>query len=474
MALTPQQIIEARKSIGLPVPGGSSSIDESIARAEQKFASQSTENKPGLLSRIGQRFSERDNQMNVAEQRKQSVPEKFLQSMGAAAGFVTDAIGETAKSAYNALPRPARNAAEVTGRAILETPVGKVGLDAAEQGVEAYQSWKSENPRDAANLESIVNIVSLFPPVKGGQVVGKTGATVAGEAVEAAAKAATVGGRATSGAGELLYKGAIRPNTREAEQLIRYRSDNPLKGRLLKKVKGEVSLDQPVTRADTALQQGIYGNQSRVGYEARRKSQKLYTEQIAPVLKETDAVVTKDELFAPITNRIDKTVEPGRKKALQEAFAAIQEDYSDINVLSLEDAQKIKSELDEFTPEKMFRGQNVASEYKTLKNDMANAIRRATYSALKDKNIKRAYLDYGNLRELEKIGVKSITEGGKLGGFGNFWTSIWDMAAIPVRTVGGQVVYRIGNKLEFTGQKGIKKFSDYLKTKGYKKPSSSL
>lgn len=273
-------------------------------------------------------------------------------------------------------------------------------------------------------------------------------------------------GKVLKGAGEVTYKSAIVPTAKEAEQILAYKAKTPF----LERLSSKVTEGKPVLRADTAFEKGIKGTESQLGIQSKRVSDKLWTSKIAPAVKESKEVVTKQELFTPIEKRIAGTTDPSKKKALQEAYSAIKDDYKKVSQFTLEQAQKLKSELDEFTPEKIFRGKNVANEFKVLQNDMANAIRSKTYTALKDQNIQRAYRDWGNLKELQKVGVRAISEGRFQGGAGNFWHGLWDMATVPVKTVGGRVLYRVGDALEFIGEKGITKFGTFLTKQGFKKP----
>lgn len=432
----------------------------------------------GFIEGVKSSFTERGK--NVAESRqlvesgKQSLLSGLLQSSGQAAGMVGDVGFEAAKAVT---PEPIKEVASSFAQSI-------AGTEPAQKAISAYEQLKQSNPEAVANLEAVFNIASLIPALKGGQIAGRTtakaGATIAGQALETGADIVPTVGRTVKEVGAGTFKSAITPTVPEAERILAFKAKAPFSQRLKSAISGSPIYDEsgkivsaPITRADTALEQGIAGTQTMVGVQARRKSQELYKKTIEPAIKESTEVVTKDDLFKPIIDRIESTVEPGRKKALQDAFEAIQQEYADISNYDLATAQQVKQGLDEFVPNKVFRGQEIANEYRTLQNDMANAIRQKTYEALKDQNIRKSYIDYGNLKELEKVGIKAITEAGSKGGFGTFWSSAWDMATTPVRTVGGQVLYRVGNKLEFTAPKGIKTFGQYLKSKGYAKPKAS-
>lgn len=323
--------------------------------------------------------------------------------------------------------------------------------------------------------QTLSDIFEVFSTVGGGTAAKATGKAAVETTTQAAratakgaAKVAVTTGRAVSEAGGSLYRSAITPTAQEAERILADRAKRPFLTRVSEGLRGEGK--RPLTRGQTALEQGLYGTETMLGFQARRANQKLWERSIAPAVKASDKVITKEDLFEPIRKRITETAEPGRKRDLEDAFEAIQEDYIDIDVLSLDEAQSIKRGLDEFTPDKIFKGKSVKNEYQTLKNDMANAIRNKTYEALGDVNIKKQYLDWANLKELEKVGVKALTEAGRQGGSGKLLTYLWDKATVPIKTVGGQVLYRVGNAVEFIGEKGVKTFGEFLEKQGYSLP----
>lgn len=271
-----------------------------------------------------------------------------------------------------------------------------------------------------------------------------------------------------------LYKSAYTPSVKEAENILAYEASLPdTFSRLYGAgaIKGN-SAFKPITTGETGLRYGIAGTEKGVGVQAKRVADTLYREEIAPAVKGIKGVISKEDLFTPLEQRIAGITDPSKKKAYQEAYDSLVEDYADWKNFTYPQAQKLKSEIAEFTPSKIFRGQDVANEVRMLKADMADTIRQKTYDALSDINVKQKYIDYGNLQELQKVGVKAISEGGYKGGFGGFWSTVYDTAMTPVKTIGGKVLYHIGDKLQVTAPKGFegKSFSEYLKAVGYLLP----
>lgn len=408
---------------------------------------------PGFVEGVKDAFQRRAQSTFAANEADQNIGSKVLQNFGNAAGFLGDVGFEAAKAVT---PEPVE---EFIGGAVETVAQTQPVQDALKK----YDAWKTLNPEAAANLESVVNIASILPGtaagVKTAQVAGKT----AGIATETA-------GKGVAEAGKTLYRSSIRPTAAEAEKIIRFEGDQATYRAAQKAGDASVSAPKaPILRVDTALDKGISGTQKGMAVKARAESTRLWKENLKPALEKSQARMTKEELFAKARARVASEVEPSRKRQLQKALEALEEDYTDFVDADLLTANEIKTSLAQFTPSKIFKGDEVASEVKMLKADMASAIRDKTYKEL-GSDARRAYIDYGNLKELEKIGVRPLTEGGKLGGFGGFWTSVFDMATVPVKSVGGQVLYKVGNKLQFLGKPGISTLRQYAESKGYKTP----
>jgi hypothetical protein len=274
--------------------------------------------------------------------------------------------------------------------------------------------------------------------------------------------------------GKYVYSKAFTPNVKEAENILAYEATKPS---IASSIYGAGALEgnaafKPITVAETALRNGIAGTEKQVGVQAKQVADTMWNKEIAPAVKGIKETITKEELFAPLKERIAKIVDPTKKAAYQNAFDSLAEDYAKTKSFTYEQAQALKSELAQFTPAKVFRGQDVANETRMLQADIASTIRQKTYDKLKDINVRQKYIDYGNLQELQKVGVKAISEAGTKGGFGGFWSTVYGTAMTPVKTIGGKVLYHIGDKLQVTAPKGFggKSFSEYLKSVGYLAP----
>ena len=360
-------------------------------------------------------------------------------------------------------------AGDIIGSALEATGADKVIAGAvapivnSSPGQKAISIFQSLPKEQQEVLSSIIDSTNLVG-VQGGSAIGKQGVKMSAQGVTQVAKI-------PKSFGESVYKSGFTPSTAEAEKILAYEASKPDMFSSLYgagAIKGNPSF-KPITVSDTALRRGIAGTEKQLGVQAKQVADALYREEISPAVKGIKGDITKDELFSPLIERIAGITDPTKKKAYENAFEALSEDYATIAKFSYEQAQKLKSELDEFTPAKVFKGQDVANEFRMLQNDMANTIRQKTYEALSDINIRQKYIDYGNLQELKKVGVKAISDGGTKGGFGSFWTSVYDKLLTPVKTVGGKTLYNIGGKLEVIAPKGLENqpFSEYLKLTGF-------
>jgi hypothetical protein len=154
-----------------------------------------------------------------------------------------------------------------------------------------------------------------------------------------------------------------------------------------------------------------------------------------------------------------------RQKSLLEALEALKEDYKGIDEIPLKKLQDIKSGWAQFIPDKSYQGRPIAGAFKDVTAKAADKARTTIYDTL-GSDMREAYIDYGNMKALEELGIKAMTGTGLKGGFGGFWSTVKDMALIPVTTIGGKVLYRTGQGIEIIGNAGAKTLADidFIKT----------
>jgi len=262
----------------------------------------------------------------------------------------------------------------------------------------------------------------------------------------------------TKKSGEALYKTAIRENTDEAAQTIKAKA----RGTTL-----------PVTRADTALKYGVQWTEKSIWVQGVRKSDKIFKETIAPALKKSKAIHKIDDIFSNVEKQIAWEKSAIRKQELIDWLKALKEEFKTTGkkTFTTADLQAEKSVLDKFTQSKIFKWKEVADGYNQVKNTLANVMReqvRADLAKTGVKNAKELYRDYANLAELEKIGIKWITEGGKRWGSGTAIMTILDKYLTPVKTIWWNQLYRAWKWIEFVWPKGIKTLGSFLQKWGYK------
>ena len=435
--------------------------------------------KPGFLQRAGQRISQRGQTMSNLLTTPTGVTGKSAVTTGIqAAAQPLGAIGDVVMEGVKTLPGG-------------ETALGALG-GAVGAGVRGAARFISPVSEAIVRLEKthpkVAKVITeaLDSAVASGEIAGnillaegvsRTAVKLGDTALKTGQKtlAGVRGvGKATAKTGEKLYETAFSKSQNEARLLQNYQINKKFLQDELAKAKGTSEftkiqeqikiLDEhaPKLASESAIERGVMGTEKMIGRQVGVEKMHLWKNRVEPALKSSPDKITKEELFKLAEETVVSEAEPARKAAFQRAFESLQEDYANFKSADLLSANKIKTSLDKFTPAKIFKGQDVANEINMLKADMADAIRLKTYTSLKDLNIREAYRDYANLKQLEDVGIKALTEAGYKGGFGNFWTSLWNATVTPIKTVGGQILYKVGNKLQFLGDKGIKTMGEHL------------
>lgn len=390
-----------------------------------------------------------------------------LQTVGQIAGGAGDIVTEAIK------PGLEKSINEISDKPavqkIAETKPAEEITKGASDIKAKYDQFKEKHPTAAGDLEAAFNIGSLLLGEGEGSAAKAAVPKVASAAEKAVVPAAEVASKAAVPTTEAaanpigmmstkLYELGIGRNTAEAERILQYRAD---------KVLGK-NVKAPMTRATTAQEFGLAGRQTDIGVQAKVAGKNLYNKKILPALKGSDKIITKEELFKPLEEKINATVDPSRKADLKDAYDALTEEYANEKDWTLENAQKLKQGIDTYTQDKVFRGKPIASSYNEMRHMLADTIRSKTYEGLKDMNIKRDYLNYGNLIELEKLGIKGITDTQLKAGFGSFVSGLVDKAVTPVATYSGKALYKVaGTPITFTAPEGIKSLGEYLQSQGY-------
>lgn len=254
---------------------------------------------------------------------------------------------------------------------------------------------------------------------------------------------------------EFLYKTAIKPNAQEAEKILKFKA---------------WLWEAPNTVAETAFKSWVAWTETRIWVQWLKKADEIFKKTVEPAFNKSTTEHSLSDMFNSAEKRIDSmNTWELRKSELKEWLQALKEDYSLISKdkFTTKELNQEKSSLDEFTPDKVFKGKQVASSYNQAKNILANVFRDTVHKDLWSQWIKsqEAFRDYANLKELSKIWVKWLTDSWFKGGFWGFWTTMYEQATTPIKTIGWQILYKVWDKLEFIWPKGINKLWDFIKDK---------
>lgn len=264
---------------------------------------------------------------------------------------------------------------------------------------------------------------------------------------------------ALSTAGKSLYKTAIKPNTEEASQIIKATARKTT---------------QPVTRADTAFKYWVVWREKDIGVQGVRESSKIFKETIEPAFKKAEKAWVKID-YTTLINKAKTNIKNSKlysetqKKEILSNIAEIGKSYRGSTTLKNLDLEKqsIVSKI----PKKYIGALKTPKELAAAQNELSSVFRSTVHDTLKNKfgvNSSQLYRDYANLAELEKIGIKWITEWGLRWGTWTALSTIYDALATPIKTIWGKVLYKVGEWLQFTWPKGITSIKDLAKKAGYK------
>lgn len=388
---------------------------------------------------------------------KQNPIETGLQSVGQGAGF----IGDVAYAGINAL----------TDRG-LEKVATKVGENKDIQNVASkINDWAKNNPRAAADLQAVVDIASLMPVGKGGSIIEKSaikGLTKTGEIIaEKSPKLVSETSKLLKTAGEKSFGLAVKMEEPTKIALQSYEAANPtLFGRIRNFVMGEKprvsNLNAPITEANTAVRKGLMGSEWQIGVQAKQVSQNLWDKTISPALKSSKEKINMPSFLKEIRSEIIKTSDLNRRKVLLDAFQKFSNDFKNVGSFGLEKLQQYKQDWAKFVPEATHRGKVITGSLNEIRNLASKKARNIIYDKL-GPEVKQAYFDYGNLGSIAKAGEKSVEGLGDKSFSRKVYEMILDKAVTPVATIGGQILYKTGEGLEFIGKKGATKVKDIVK-----------
>ncbi len=430
---------------------------EKISAYEMTKSNPSSNSEPGYLERLGSGYKKRAEDIISDVQRPGEVAAQgggFLDVLKAEGETALRTAGNVAGAAFD----PITEALHPLVKPVVEKIATIPGVSG---GIKSATDWASKHPDAAKDLGAVFDIATLGAG-KGAEPIAKG---LAADAAKSTAGAAAPLGRVLKGAGEAAYGVTVPMEESTSRALLNYQAKQ---GSLLNRIRGAVTGasegTKPITEANTAARYGLTGTERELGIQAKQFSDKLWQKDIAPKLSSVKEATDMRHFISDLEDEIvSKTPELGRRNSLLEGLEAFAEDYKKVGKVGGDKLQEYKEGWAKFIPEATYKGKPIGSAIKEVKNMAASKARGILYD-LVGENGKQAYLDYGNLQSIIDAGVKSTTGDAAKKSFSrNVWEFVMDKAVTPVATVGGKVLYRTGEGLEFVGNLGAKKVADVVK-----------
>jgi len=259
--------------------------------------------------------------------------------------------------------------------------------------------------------------------------------------------------------GKTISETVLPTSLKEAGLIQTYKANNSLFNRLVS-VFDTATSKAPSTAASTAFEKGIAGTESMIGVQSKKVATDLWQKFIGPKLAFSKIKINMPTFFKEAEQKIiSETPEISLQKELLNALESMKEDYAGIGEITLPKLQEFKEGWARLVPEKAYRGKPIAGAFNDMKDTLSDMARTKIYDTL-GPEIKKAYIDYGNLKALQELGQKAMTGGKLKGGAGSFMSAIKDMALTPIGTVGGQTIYKVGEGIELVGDPGARFIRD--------------
>lgn len=382
---------------------------------------------------------------NIAQSRGDTLPNDSGIITNFAKGFVKGAIGDVIRPTTQMLQGLGQRAlAAIDPTKNLEQVRATTGIkgldDSTPEGQAEVQALKTSGGAETTG-RVVANIASFFVPTS---------------------KATQVAGRVAKTTGRLSTRAGIGLSAKEAPLMQTYKAVNSVPQRIMSALKGK-DLGRPITNAETAVKNGIFGTEAMIGVKSKRAASNLWHKVISPALKANPTKVDMTAFIDDIAREVDSIPELTRRNEMIEALKAFNDDYGKVGKVTLEKLQAFKQGWAKFLPDKVYKGKPVANAFKDIQNIAAGLARKKIYDALGTTEARVAYFDYGNLKNLQELGQKAMTGSKLKGGAGSFISGLYDKVVTPIATTGGLTLYKVGEGLEFVGGKGAKILGDLFK-----------
>lgn len=362
-------------------------------------------------------------------------------AIGAAKGFVGDIARPTAQLLQGVGQRALAGITPGMSVADVQKQTGIASLkDETPEGQAVVQALKTDGAAQTTGRVA-VNIASFFVPT---------------------APAASVAGRSLSTAGRITTRAGIGLSSKEAPLIQAYKAKYSVPQRIWTALTG-AKTSKPITNADTALRNSLFGTESMIGVQAKRAAGNIWDNMINPVLEKSTEKVNMSSFIDDIQKQVDEIPELTRKNELIEALKAFKDDYGKVGEVTMKKLQEFKEGWAKFIPDKAYKGKPIASSFREIQNMAADLARNKIYKLFPDDTGKVAYFDYGNMKNLQEMGQKAMTGSKLKGGAGSFVSGLYDKVITPIATTGGLALYKTGEGLQFVGRVGGKVLGDLFR-----------
>lgn len=325
--------------------------------------------------------------------------------LGQAAGAALDIGGAIAVEAIKSItPEPVKEMAKGVTEDILNTDVGKKGVEAMQKGVAAYSEFSEKYPDAAVALEGIFNITGVAIGRKAGQVVGKEIKEIAGDVARKAVPPSAEGiDRSIRSVVKKGISKGIRPKrTKGSFSQAEKGFDRAATG-----VQEIVTNKQNLSFVDDigdTVQGAVPENLSQFAQSIEQTKRKIFS-QFDELAQSTGDFVPIDDAVAAIGQRLSK-------KAIQAIPGADSRKYAEefmerlrkAGPLSAKEAQEIITELNGRLTTYHANPSVAAKGIAAVDNEVVLAMRKAldkTISTATGSRYQALKNNYGALRSLE-------------------------------------------------------------------------
>lgn len=403
-----------------------------------------SENKPGILDN-------RWNQIKEAYQKTASWQlnpvSGAVRTVGAVAGWMGDILFEWLKAIT---PTPIKEAVKSWVKAVAST-------QPAQLAIKTLDDWSQKYPEAAKDLWAAINIASVLPIAKGvakwAEVAGNAWKTLLRSAAPKAGEALQTIWALGEKTGKAVVS-ASYPPVEQAGRVIAYKAKTPLLERLSQASKGIEKA--PVTPADVLIKYDLSNiSRSWIGIKAKRITDKLWKNQVEPVLWGIKDRVKTSDIFNWVNKEIAKIKDISNRKTLEEAMASLADDYKHTSSFSIKTLDKIKSEMAHKLPASTWKGKDITWAMNNVRKMFSDKARVIVRSKLPE-NVIAIYDDYWALQDLITVGTKALKSWLNTNLIGATWEA-FRMATTPITTIGGSTISKVGTGIRKLGTKLLKK-----------------